>query len=90
MRFLRDAFQGRKECIHSFSDDLANFLLKQANPDSFVLSLKIALETTTLLNTDDIDQIVTAVIKLGNQITNEAAVNSCRNLNKISKKLEKA
>lgn len=89
MRFLRDAFKGRLECIQSFRGDLAEYIYAHIDEDSNMISLKLAVETVGLLEDKDIDRCIVKAMDLGNSWINETAFKSCRHLPKLSKGLEK-
>lgn len=88
MRFLADAFKGRTECITHFSDELADYIYTQIDQNNNILSVKIALETVALLKEKDRDSCICKVLSIGNPTLNNSAINSFRNLAKISKNLK--
>ncbi|QQZ29980.1 NACHT domain-containing protein [Thiothrix subterranea] len=89
MRFLRDAFKGRLECIQGFNDELAQYIYDAIRPENNVISVKIALETVSLLSTDHIDECVIDALSINNPILEESSINACRNLPEITPNLNK-
>jgi hypothetical protein len=49
LRFLRDAFRTREDCLQGFVSEFAAFIRERAKADGDLLSAKLALETTGLL-----------------------------------------
>lgn len=89
MRFLRDAFKGRLECIQAFRSELAEYIYEHINVESNTISVKLAVEVLGLLEADDIDRSIVKVIGFENSWLDEVAIKACRNLPKISKELER-
>lgn len=89
MRFLRDAFKGRPECIQCFNHELAQYIYDAIRPENNVLSVKIALETVSLLSADHIDRCVIEALSFNNRILEESAINACRNLSLITRHLNR-
>ena len=88
LRFLNDAFKGRKTCLSSFQAHLGNFIDKQIFKENNILSVKYAIESVGLLNLNDADKIVANAFDLSNSWLNETCVKSCRHLGGISDKLQ--
>ncbi|WP_287600414.1 NACHT domain-containing protein [Thiothrix sp.] len=80
MRFLRDAFKGRPECIQNFNDKLAQYIHDAIRPENNVISVKIALETVSLLSVNYIDKCVIDALSINNSILEESSINACRSL----------
>ncbi len=87
MRFLRDAFRGRLECIQSFRSELAEYIYKQLDKENNTVSVKLAVETVGLLDNENIDRCIIKAMELNNYWINETAVKSCRHLASISREL---
>ena len=85
MRFIADAFKGRTEYIDHFVDDLANYIFAQIDKFNNVLSVKIALETAFVLKESQREACVCKALNIGNPMLERSAINSFRNLSKISK-----
>jgi NACHT domain len=88
LRFLSDAFRGRIECIQHFRKDLANFLNDHLHQDIDIISLKIVIESVSLLEEKELDLIISKAMTFDNFWINDVAIKSCRHLNNISKELE--
>lgn len=80
MCFLRDAFKSRPECIQGFNDKIALYIHNAIRPENNVLSVKISLETVSLLNICHIDKCVVEALSINNPILEESSINACRNL----------
>ncbi|NES20534.1 MAG: hypothetical protein F6K41_16780 [Symploca sp. SIO3E6] len=91
LRFIREAFRARVDCLEDFRGDLATFIkdiLQQE--DQNILLQKIAVEAVGVLRDEDIDAAITQAIAIGDPWINETALRACRHLPKISDDLRKA
>lgn len=88
MRFLRDAFKGRAECVKDFKDELSEFVGKQIESNNSAYWVRLNVELSTLLELDDIESNVIKALNINEPWVSEAAVESCRNLPEISNGLE--
>ncbi|NUO01579.1 MAG: NACHT domain-containing protein [Saprospiraceae bacterium] len=89
LRFLRDAFRGRKECIAGFQDALKVYIGEQLTEDSNLVSAKLATEAIGLMDKEGMENLLVQSIKLNNSWISECAVKSCwhlDNLNVVTKK----
>lgn len=89
LRFLRDAFGGRPECINSFRDKLADFLEGNIRLDNDVLSIQLVIDILPLLSPKDIDRIISKALLLKNNIVNDSSINIYRSLPDVSDNLLK-
>lgn len=88
IRFLNDAYIGRKECLEKFQSDLAELINKQVDKSNDMLMFKLSLEAVGLLSNIQIDEVISKALKIGNYWTNDTAIKSCRHLPNISENLE--
>jgi len=91
LRFIREAFRARVDCLEDFRGDLAAFIqniLQQENQN--ILLQKIAVEAVGVLQDEDIDAAITQAIAIGDPWINETALRACRHLPRISDNLRKA
>ncbi len=84
LRFLKDAFRSRVNCIFSFKNDLAGFIINQIGKTKDLLSMKLAVESVGLLETDKTDEVIINALKIQNPWISETALRACRNLPNIS------
>lgn len=89
LRFLRDAFQNRHECLTDFNIDLSNFLSKQIHGTNDVHTICLCISALSLLNSNSIEDKIVNAIELNNTIVDESAINIYRNLSNVSKTLLK-
>jgi hypothetical protein len=89
LRFLKEAFRARLDCIESFRNELADFILNQIENDDNLLSLKLAVEAVGLLDEEDIDSALIKALKINNQWINEISLKSCHYLPSLSEELNK-
>jgi len=91
LRFIREAFRARINCIEDFRVNLAVFIkniLQQENQN--ILLQKIAVEAVGVLRDEDIDVAITRAIAIGDPWINETALRACRHLPRISDELKNA
>jgi GTPase SAR1 family protein len=81
LRFLRDAFKGRKECLKDFNFQLAEYMkLQITNKNNDMLSIKIIVDCVGLLSTSKLNINILLALELDNYWINETAFYSCRNI----------
>ncbi|NET60339.1 MAG: hypothetical protein F6K47_30610 [Symploca sp. SIO2E6] len=67
LRFIREAFRARINCLEDFRGDLATFIKKIMRKDNQnILLQKIAVEAVGVLPDEDIDLAITRAINLPN------------------------
>lgn len=88
LRFLNDAFRGRKECLVDFEKDLAQYLNTAITNDSYLPDVKFAAEIIGVLQDEDLDIVATSALLYNNSWINQTTLRSCRHLSSISKDLE--
>ncbi|HQU84507.1 MAG TPA: NACHT domain-containing protein [Pyrinomonadaceae bacterium] len=88
LRFIKEAFRARLDCIDSFRSELADFILEQINEDNNLLSIKLSVEAVGLLEEKDIDSALVKALKINNNWINETAIKSCHYLPSLSKELK--
>ncbi|WP_243974106.1 NACHT domain-containing protein [Vibrio natriegens] len=87
LRFLKDAFRTRKDCLVDFIDDLNNLIKSQVENDNNIVTQKIVVESVLLLEDDDIDHIVSSALSNQSSWVRDEAFRACRNLSEISNSL---
>jgi len=87
LRFLREAFRARLDCVNYFRSNLAAFILRQVGEGGNLLTKKIAVEAVGLLTPRDIDRVLVITLDINNQWLDEVALKSCHYLPKLSERL---
>jgi NACHT domain len=87
LRFLRDAFRTRPECL-PFLPSLAEYIARKIRPKEDLLAAKLALEATGLLPEPLAEPTLVQALKTDNAWLGETALHSCRHLKRIGKELE--
>ncbi|MEI6140282.1 MAG: NACHT domain-containing protein [Mariniphaga sp.] len=90
LRFLRDAFKRRKECLLDFEDELGEYINAQLNSNSEMLHGKLAAESIGLLSDNNINLTLTKAMNLDNYWINETAFYSNRHLSKLTNEMEQS
>lgn len=85
LRFLRDAFRGRQECIKEFEDDLAGYLLNQFKENPNLVSAKISAELIGVLSEEKINTVLAQCLSINNTWVGENAIKSCRHIDKLDR-----
>jgi hypothetical protein len=80
LRFIRDAFKTRKECIVNFKDELSEYIIAQLNDTTNIITTKIAVELISLLNEDSINKGLLKAFSLQNEWIDEISIKSCRHI----------
>lgn len=88
LRFLRDAFRTRTECIN-FIGELALHIQERIEPKGDLLAAKIALEAVGLLPNRLAEPILVKAFETGNAWISETALHACRHLKRIGPKLDR-
>ena len=84
VRFLRDAFKARKDCLVDFEEDLAEYLDKQIDKDNNTIQVKLAVESVGLLSPKFMDKLIVKALNFNNHWISDTALKSCRHLESIS------
>ena len=87
LRFLRDAFKSRKDCLRNFNTQLARYMKQQINYKNDMLSIKLIVECVSLLDNDNIEENILLALELDNYWITETAFYSCRNISYLSKEI---
>lgn len=87
LRFLKDAFRSRKDCLVDFIDDLNRLIRSQVENDDDIVTQKIVVESVLLLEENDIDAIVSKALSNQSAWVRDEAFRACRNLSEISTSL---
>ena len=89
IRFLRDAFKSRKDCIAQFENELYNYVKKElVESNNNMINIKLSIECVSLLNDHHRDEIIKLALQLDNFWINETAFYSSRNLPELSDDLK--
>ncbi|MGD6735367.1 NACHT domain-containing protein [Photobacterium leiognathi subsp. mandapamensis] len=88
MRFLRDAFKGRHECLSDFQTELEQFITTELDKDKPVSWINLVVELSCLSQTDKIENNTIKSLKIDDTWICQTAIESCRNLPSISNQLE--
>ena len=88
LRFLKEAFISRRECLDDFRDKLTIFVEYSVVLPHNLLLKKFAVEAVGLLKDEDVDRIIVEALNLDNSWISETAINSCRHLPEISDDLK--
>ena len=86
LRFLRDAFRARPECL-GFASELAHYINGRVQPEADVLEAKIALEATGLVPEHEVESILIGAFRVGNSWVSETAFHACRHLKRVGPEL---
>ena len=86
LRFLRDAFRTRLECL-PFSDELAQFIAQRVLSNRDLLEAKLALEGTGLLEEGIAVNLINEALRMRNAWISETCVNACRHMRRLSNEL---
>jgi len=87
LRFLKDAFRTRKDCLVDFIDDLNNLIRSKVENDDNIVTQKIVVESVLLLEENDIDAIVSKALSNQSSWVRDEAFRACRSLSEISQSL---
>ncbi len=90
LRFLRDAFRGRKECIAGFQDALKAYIEGQLTKESNLVSAKLATEAIGLMDKEGMEELLVKSLELSNTWIGEYAVKSCWHIDNIDLCTKKA
>ncbi|GAA4840895.1 hypothetical protein GCM10023310_18500 [Paenibacillus vulneris] len=88
LRFLKEAFRSRKNCITSFQNELSRLISTQITNAKNLLNVKLAVEAVGLINEAQVDEAIVKSFLKNNEWINETALRSCRHLTNISKELK--
>ncbi|SMY33236.1 NACHT domain-containing protein [Photobacterium andalusiense] len=88
MRFLRDAFKGRHECLADFQAELEQFITTELEKNKPVYWIKLVVELSCLSKVEKIENNTIKSLKTEDTWICQTAIESCRNLPSISNKLE--
>lgn len=88
LRFLRDAFRARPECLAGFRDELDQLLEDEVGFRHGPLSAKIALEATGLVKSDRVESIVATALDKRDPWLSDAALRACRHLPRLNDDIE--
>lgn len=88
LRFLKEAFRARLNCIEDFQTELTHFIKQQIKDEQNLLLQKFAVEAVGLLRNEDIDKAIIEAMRLKNEWISETSLKSCRHLPRISNNLK--
>jgi hypothetical protein len=87
LRFLADAYRGRKESLELFSKELNDIITYNLTQRDDLLKIKLTVEAVGLLKFKQIDANVRKALEIENNWISETAINSCRHLPSLSNEL---
>jgi hypothetical protein len=87
LRFMVDAFRGRKECLEDFEKDLSQFILDNIDKNNF-FKTKYVVEGIALLDNEDMNEAGIKAFRLGNLLIDGIIMRNSRYINSITNKLE--
>lgn len=88
IRFLRDAFKSRHDCIHHIQEEIQDFIDKELSSCKPVHWNKFVIELLCLCKTNVIEESVIRTLKMKDSWLCSTAIESCRHLSKVSKELK--
>jgi DNA polymerase III delta prime subunit len=88
LRFLKDAFMLRLECIEHFRPELSKLILFQMRSKNFLLR-KIIVETSPVINPKELQEAILAALNTSNPIIQEAGFKAGRYINARTGELDK-
>ncbi len=88
LRFLNEAFRGRKECLVDFEYDLAVYIINTIRNPNDMPDVKFASECIGVLKEEYLDIAARNTLSYNNRWINETAIRACRHLEHISEDLE--
>jgi len=88
IRFLKDAFRSRTQCVSEFQDGLAEYILNLIKESENIIAIKQSIEVVGLLKVNDVDNIILKAFQIENEWLNETALKSCRYLPSLTVDLE--
>ncbi|MDT7689117.1 MAG: hypothetical protein QOE46_1876 [Acidobacteriota bacterium] len=89
LRFLKEAFRGRLQCVDSFRDELARYIARQISGGQNLLSQKIAVEAVGLLKQEDVEATLIDALDIRNPWIDETALKSCHYLPRLGEDLNR-
>lgn len=84
MRFLRDAFQLRTQCLNLFKKDFTSYIMNTLNNEKDILTIKLCTECLGLLDSEYAEEGISISTKYKNAWLVETALKACRSLPLIS------
>jgi GTPase SAR1 family protein len=89
LRFLKEAFRARPNCINNFRDDLSKLIkgIVSQKKSGNILLQKFSVEAVGLLTNEDMGEAILLAISLNNEWIDEIAFKSCRHISKASDRL---
>jgi DNA polymerase III delta prime subunit len=88
LRFLKEAFMLRLECIEHFRNDLSKLILYQMGSKNFLLR-KIVVETSSVINPKELQKAILMALNTSNPIIQEAGFKAGRYLSYRNVELDK-
>ncbi|HTL82985.1 MAG TPA: NACHT domain-containing protein, partial [Bacteroidia bacterium] len=92
LRFIKEAFRARPECLESFRGKLADLIETQIHEHKEVgniLLIKLCVEAVGLLDSNSINKCLIEAFSINNSWISDTAIKSCRHLPKLDLTLEK-
>lgn len=90
LRFLTEAFSARRTAVHSFADDMSEFISRHLVTGNDLLRAKICVEATGVLSEEQAVPVLHLAMHSGNTWLQDTAFRACRRLPRLSPTLERA
>lgn len=87
LRFLKEAFRSRQNCLEDFESKIKSFIITQTSSKKCILDKKFAVEAIGLLKDEDIDEVIINALNIKNYWIKEESFKACRHLPQISNEL---
>lgn len=87
IRFLKDAFRSRRECLLDFNVELEQLIRHQISSDISIVTKKIAVEAVGLVNVASIDEIICKAMDVKSSWVQNEAFKACRHLKYLTPNL---
>ncbi|MDO2434863.1 NACHT domain-containing protein [Aeromonas veronii] len=87
IRFLKDAFRSRRECLSNFDAELEELIKYQVSSDTSIVTKKIAVEALGIINESSIDEIICKAMEVKSSWVQNEAFKSCRYLKSLTPSL---
>lgn len=84
IRFLKDAFRSRKECLSNFDSELEELIRCQVSSDTSIVTKKIVVEALGIINESSIDEIICKAMEVKSSWVQNEAFKSCRYLKSLT------
>lgn len=87
LRFLIEAFRGRKECLEDFYEEFKSFIFSEIRPDNHIFSVKYATEALSILKKEDLEEGAIRCYEIKNSWVDEVVLRGTRHLENAGENL---